>query len=43
VRCCRLIDMTSSKGRPQVHMQIGDMGEDLHTMAISLHVMPNIV
>jgi len=24
-------------------MQIEDMGEDLHTMAISLHVMPNIV
>jgi len=43
VRCCRLIDITSRKGRPRVHTQIEDMGEGLRTLATSLHAVPSIV
>jgi transposase len=40
VRCCRMIDITSRKGRPRVHQKIEEMEDGLRTLAEALRAIP---
>jgi transposase len=40
VRCCRLIDITSQKGRPRVHWQIEEFDKARSPLLDALHALP---